>query len=40
MNGEAIADITSHEVDANHSNRKIGLQVHGVRNITVPDEIA
>ena len=40
INGEAIADVTNQEVYADHSRGMVGLQVHGVKNFTEPQEIA
>ena len=40
INGEAIADIVNEEIYKDHSSGMIGLQVHGVKNFTQPQEIA
>ena len=40
INGEAIIDLTNRDIYADHSIGMIGLQVHGVKNFTQPQEIA
>lgn len=40
INGEAIIDLTNHQIYNAHSTGMIGLQVHGVKNFTEPQEIA